>query len=70
MSKTFARRQRLAKRYDVTPRTIDRWVRNGTLPTPIYHGKTPLWDEDVLDAHDRKVTIERASITENAEASA
>jgi predicted site-specific integrase-resolvase len=61
MSKTFVRRRRLAERYDVTPRTIDRWVRDGRLPAPIYRGRTPLWDVDELDAHDRQATIERAS---------
>jgi predicted DNA-binding transcriptional regulator AlpA len=70
MSRTFLRKRRVAQRYDSVPRTIDRWVKNGKLPTPIYHGKTPLWDQDELDAHDRKATVERATITESAEVSA
>ncbi len=52
----------VAARYDVTTRTIDRWVEARVLPPYMYlrGSKKPLQEEAVLDAHDRKAA--RASI--------
>jgi hypothetical protein len=37
------------------PRTISRWTQDPKLgfPQPFYVGRTPFWDEDVLEQWDR-----------------
>jgi len=54
MSKQFLRKKSVAKRYEVDERTVDRMRVDGRLPKPIYRGKFPLWDTDLLDASDRE----------------
>jgi len=55
MSKRYLRKNSVAARYDVNPRTIPRMVADGRIPAPaLYNGRFPLWDEDELDANDRK----------------
>jgi hypothetical protein len=50
----YLRRHDLAERYRCTDRNIDLWVRAGRLPQPtLLYGRTPLWDEAILDKHDR-----------------
>jgi predicted site-specific integrase-resolvase len=70
MSKTFLRKKRVAGRYDIDERTVDRWTKDGRLPPPTYRGRIPLWDETELDERDREATIERASRKPATEASA
>jgi hypothetical protein len=57
--KKYLRKKAVAERYSVSNRTIERWssVKVGILPPPMYLPgvEFPLWSEDVLDAHDRKV---------------
>jgi predicted DNA-binding transcriptional regulator AlpA len=51
------RRNQLSERYGgVTLRTIDRWIADEKLgfPKPIYIGGTPMWDEEELEAYERK----------------
>jgi predicted site-specific integrase-resolvase len=62
-TKKYLRKQGVADRYSVNPRTVDRWVADGILPPPIYlpGGRIPLFAEDGLDAHDRRATAERAT---------
>jgi hypothetical protein len=51
----YLRKADLAERYGwKSTLSVDRaWQQYGTLPAPtIYRGRFPLWDEDVLDAHD------------------
>ena len=46
----------VGKRYgDRNPRTILRWTQDPKLdfPQPMYVGRTPFWDEDVLEQWDR-----------------
>jgi len=44
----------LAKRYGVTPRTIQRWMKGGKLPSPttLPSGR-PAWANTVIEAHER-----------------
>jgi hypothetical protein len=43
----------LRERYRVSLMTIWRWSRNGILPPPTTRlGRSPLWDETLLDRHD------------------
>jgi predicted DNA-binding transcriptional regulator AlpA len=43
----------------VSIRTIDRWVKEGIFPEPIYLGPRKYWLESALDEHDeRKVSRE------------
>jgi predicted site-specific integrase-resolvase len=43
----------LCTRYHCSRMTIARWIENGTLPPPSTRfGKSPLWNEAVLDRHD------------------
>jgi len=55
--KKYFRKKAVSDRYDVTPRTVDRMVVDGRLPPPIYRGKIPLWDEEMLDASDRAAAL-------------
>jgi hypothetical protein len=48
------RKSKVAQRYDIDERSVDRWKLDGRLPPPTYFGRTPLWDEDELDESDRK----------------
>ena len=57
MPKQFLRKQGVAERYGVHPRTVERMTEDGRLPQPIYHGKFPLWDTDALDAGDRAAAL-------------
>lgn len=41
----------MAERFGVTRRTIRRWWYDGTLPSPVYQGRTPCWPEGELNAH-------------------
>jgi hypothetical protein len=54
--KRWSRKRRVAKRYDVTTRTVDRMARDGRLPPPEYPlgPNLPLWNDAKLDAHDRR----------------
>ena len=52
MSKTYLRKRQVADRYNIVPRTVDRWSEDGRLPAPIYRSKVPLWDLDRLEADD------------------
>jgi hypothetical protein len=55
--KRYLRRLDLAERYRCTDRNIDLMVRDGRLPQPtLQRGRTPLWDETILDEHDRAAT--------------
>jgi predicted DNA-binding transcriptional regulator AlpA len=59
VQKQFLRKSSVARRYDVTPRTVERMVDDGRLPPPIYRGRMPQWDEAELDAADRAATVGR-----------
>jgi hypothetical protein len=55
--KRYQRRHDLAERYRCTDRNIDLMIRDGRLPQPtLYRGRVPLWDETILDEHDRAAT--------------
>jgi hypothetical protein len=51
----FLRKAGVAERYNVDPRSVDRWVASGKIPRPKYHkgSRIPLWDVAELDANDR-----------------
>jgi predicted site-specific integrase-resolvase len=48
----FLRKAGVAERYNIDPRSVDRWVASGKIPLPIYHkgSRIPLWDVAELDA--------------------
>jgi hypothetical protein len=56
-SKRYLRKRAVAKRYDVDKRTVDRMKQDGRIPAPVYFGRFPLWDEELLDASDRKAAL-------------
>jgi hypothetical protein len=53
---------RLAIRYDITVRTVDRWIKAKILPNPDLQirGRS-YWDEVALDRHDRRAVAEHAA---------
>lgn len=52
---------RVAERYDVTVRSIDRWVAEGDFPKPTHRfTNRNYWSEDVLDAFDDAHATESA----------
>lgn len=54
-SKTqLLRTQAICKRYDVVPRTVDRWVQTGILPKPMVINHIRYWDANEIDRRDRK----------------
>lgn len=55
--KRFLRKGRVAERYGVNIRTVERMVEDERLPRPAYRGRIPLWDEDALDASDRAAAL-------------
>jgi hypothetical protein len=55
--KHFLRKEAVAARYSVHPRTVERMCGDGRLPRPTYRGKFPLWDADDLDASDRAAAL-------------
>jgi predicted DNA-binding transcriptional regulator AlpA len=52
--KRFLRKRQLSERYQTVTRTIDRWVKTGRLPQPIYIGEVPMWDADEIEAVERQ----------------
>jgi predicted DNA-binding transcriptional regulator AlpA len=48
------RKKNVAKRYQLSERSVDRWSADGRLPPPTFFGRVPLWDESELDACDQK----------------
>jgi hypothetical protein len=54
-AKKFLRRSAVADRYDIGERGVDKWVREGKLPAPVYlaGSRTPLWDLDELVENER-----------------
>jgi predicted DNA-binding transcriptional regulator AlpA len=62
-SKRYLRKAAVAARYQINVRSVERKVAAGTLPRPEYPagGRVPLWDESVLEQHERRaVTDTRA----------
>ena len=63
MAKRYLRKKAVCERYGgVTPRTIERLVKDGVLPAPEFpfQNKIPVWDEAALDEHDRSAVVKRA----------
>jgi hypothetical protein len=58
----YLAKRTVAVRYDVTPRTIDRWTKARTFPASdiIINGRH-YWIEQHLDQHDRRRTVEHAA---------
>jgi len=50
------RKKRVAERYGIHERSVDRKAASGQLPKPHYPvgPRVPMWDLDELDAHDRR----------------
>ena len=57
MSKKFLRIKQVADRYGVHSRTVPRWVKDGRIDPPIYRGKFPLFDEELLEARERRAIV-------------
>jgi hypothetical protein len=57
MHKRFLRKSQVADRYQVHPRTVDRMVNDGRIDPPIYRGKFPLFDEELLEARERRAIV-------------
>lgn len=53
LGETYFNKVDLAERYDVTTRTIEKWVEDGLLPAPKrFSYKTIRWPVEVIEAHD------------------
>jgi hypothetical protein len=61
MGKSYLRKKRVAARYDVDERTVDRMKLDGRIPPPVYRGRLPMWDEDALDESDRAAALQARS---------
>ena len=58
----------VAERYDVTTRTITRWIEAGVLPPPDLRIRDRgYWDEAGLDRHDRASVVAQGSDTARLE---
>jgi predicted DNA-binding transcriptional regulator AlpA len=53
METRFLRKAQVAGRYGINVRSLERWLKDGRLPSPMYRGRIPLWRESDLDAADR-----------------
>jgi hypothetical protein len=55
LKKAMLRATHLAARYDVDPRTINRWRKAGVLPEPdlIIRGM-PYWNESTIETNERE----------------
>jgi hypothetical protein len=59
-TKRYLKKSEVAARYgNVTPRTVDEYVRLRKIPAPEYplQNEKPLWDEQKLDESDRRAAI-------------
>jgi transposase len=55
--KRYHSKRTLAKRYDVSTRSIDRWITRGRFPRPdlrLPNGR-PLWADETVQAHERSL---------------
>ena len=57
----YLRKAAVAARYGTTTRNIELKVKAGVLPPPEYFGRFPIWDEDLLDEHDHRRALSRAT---------
>ena len=65
-AKRWKRKKHLRERYgDVCDRTIERKIKDGTLPAPHFPfgNRIPFWDEAELDANDRAVVMRSREAT-------
>lgn len=53
------RTQSLCDRYDITSRTVDRWVQTGILPRPMVINHVRYWDEDEIDRCDEERMLDQ-----------
>jgi hypothetical protein len=58
-SEKFHPTRALCQRYDVVPRTIDRWIDSGILPPPVWIGGRRYWPEDALLKLERSLVGKR-----------
>ena len=49
----------VCERYGVCARTIDRWLAHGLLPTPMVINHRRYWDEEEIEAHERRAVANR-----------
>jgi hypothetical protein len=72
MEKRALKKPSVARRYDTTPRSVDRMVEDKRLPPPdFYLGPIPFWYEKTLDENDRRAALRpvcKKAYTEKAEA--
>jgi DNA-binding transcriptional MerR regulator len=61
-TRRYITKRGVARRYDVTPRTLDRWKKTKILPPAdrTVNGRE-YWDETGLDEHDRQLVAELAA---------
>ena len=50
----------VCNRYDISERTIDRWVETQILPTPVYIRGRRYWSSEQLDQRDEALEPPRA----------
>jgi predicted DNA-binding transcriptional regulator AlpA len=50
----------VANRYGVSDRTIDRWIRVGDLPRPVFIQSRRYWLQEALDEHDKVRAVANA----------
>jgi hypothetical protein len=66
-NRKFISKRTVAERYNVVPRTVDRWIEAKILPpSDLQINKRHYWDEAALDRHDRASTTERGATLASA----
>jgi hypothetical protein len=63
--------QNMGQRYGVTARNAQRMVLDGRLPEPWYMpgSRSPMWELDALDQHDRRTLVKRSQRRDDVTAS-
>jgi hypothetical protein len=65
MARVWLRKRKVGERYGgVSDRTVDRMAEDGRIPPPEYlpGSRIPLWDEQKLDANDRRTVAQPQSL--------
>ena len=62
LARKFIGKRDVGRRYGVTPRTVDRWLKRKLIPPPdLTINNRHYWSQDGLDRHDRQLVAERAA---------
>jgi len=62
--RTYYSKPALARRYGVSPRSIDRWRSDGKFPKPgiILPSGQPRWGDDTIEQHEKASAVAAAAL--------